>query len=157
MNDITQIILAAATAIGLIAAAIGYVIRQTGTAKAKAIEAEGEANAKAIVTRAETEHVKAETTGRFLSLHEADQKKVDSMVADVRDEMKQCRADRIEQAATIAKLQATNTEQASMIEKLTERVAELERSRDSLRVELHEMRRAVDSGGAYPIPKGREP
>jgi len=157
MNETLQIILhsdptvlaALVSLIGVLGAAVGYVIKQLGDARAKAIVATADADAKVKVTSAEVEKTEAETTGRFVTLAEKDRQQIDALVSDVRVELKRCDEER-------RALKAEMIEQAARYEaeiaKLRERVAVLERSRASLWDELQKVRRAIASGGAYPIP-----
>lgn len=163
MNDTLKILLHAdpsvltallgvVVACGGVIAAVGYVVKQIGAARAKAIVASADADAKAKINASKADLADAETTGKFLTLAAKDREQIDSLVADVRAELKQCERERVESRFEIAGLRASNAKLEEKNAQLEGRVAELERSRGALFEELQQVRRSVDSGGAYPMP-----
>ena len=88
----------------------------------------------------------AENTGRFLTATTNDRKQIDSLVSDVRAEVRKCHDERLaERAERLAERELYERR----IAELERRVEEIEASRDALFVELQLVRRSIDSGGAY--------
>lgn len=105
---------------------------------------------------AEERRLAEENTGRFLTASTKDRAQIDVLVEDVRREVRECHAERVtereerarERAGWIDELAARDRKIAT----LEKRIDEVESSRDAIYSELLEVRRSIDSGGAYASP-----